>query len=1316
MKKIHKNLLALFIAGSVSLTTFSQDSYWSSTTDTSNLPKDKGVTRSSFPKEFSLYQLNIAPLREQLLSIVGSNARQSSGVITLPDVTGKLERFQVWEASNFEPALQERFPDIRAYSGKSLDDPGALLKISLSPQGLQTMVSRVNGKPSEYIEPYSLDHKVYAVYKPGRYVNESKWVCSTPDEQLALNLDAQANEISRSSTGELKTFRLVLSCNGEYANYFGATSAAQVGLVLAAYNATLTRGNGIYERDLAVHLNLIANTTQVIYYNPTTDPYSSFDFWNYQLQSTLTNVIGEANYDIGHMFGLNGFGGNAGCIGCVCEDGQKGQGVSGPSNGIPEGYLFDVRLVSHEIGHQLGGNHTFSLGDEGLGANKEVASGITIMGYAGITQFDVANSPIAFYHQVTIQQIQQNLAGKSCPVSTNQAGLNATPVIADLTNYTIPPSTPFALTGSATDADPGDVLTYSWEQDELGVGQEELNSVARPEKPTGPNWLSFSATTSPTRLMPILATILAGNSVTGPLPGGDAGVNIEALSSISRTLNFRLTVRDNRPYNGTAVGQTNYKDMTVTVDAANYTPFLITSQNTTVTYPAGSTQTVTWAVGNTTAAPISTANVKISWSTDNGNTFTTLIANTTNDGSETFTVPGTITAQARIKVEAIGNIFFDINNAPITVELPVSGYSFGTPLAGTATCPAAGPINATVPVNFLGTYTGPVAVAYLSGAPAGTTVSVSPSTFTTNGTATVSLNGTGGLAPGTYNVTIQGTGPAPGITQTAVVSFTVNPGTGPAITGQPANVTLCTGANASFNVTSTGTYQWQVSTVAVPAFTNIAGATAATLTFTGVTPALSGNQYRCMVTGQCGSTNSNAATLIVNVAPDVTINPLSQAVCSGSAVSFTAATGSPAPTFQWQVSTAAVPAFTNIAGATNATYTIAAAALADNGNQYRCVITNACGMVNTTVATLSVNASITVATNPVDQTVCEATNVSFSATAAGSGLNYQWEVSVAGGAYNNVTNGGVYSGATSPTLLITGVPPSLNNNRYRCVISNGACTPAISTGALLTVNTFPAINTQPPNVTICEGAGATFSVAVTTGVGSLSYQWQLSTDGGATFNNIAGATTSSYTLASIPVERNGFRFRVIVTAGCGSVTSTAAVLNVNAYPVINFLTVNEVCKSDAAFSLSATPAGGVFSGAGVSGSSFTPSVAGSGQKAVTYTATNAGCVSAITSTIQVNECNERHLTLNQQSAVIVYPVPNNGTFGIRLNTDLYSSLNVKVFNSMGQLVKSQVASGLAYGSVINIIMPSSTASGIYQLYLSSDSDKSTKGISVLISR
>jgi hypothetical protein len=233
------------------------------------------------------------------------------------------------------------------------------------------------------------------VFLSSRRKGDLPWLCSTPDQELALGLNRQVymNRLG-ANTGELKTMRLAQSCNGEYSNYFGATSSAQVNLVLAAYNATLTRCNGCYEKDLAIHLNLIPTTTQVIYYDPATDPYTTMSNWNSQLQATLNSVIGAANYDIGHMFGASGGGGNAGCIGCVCNDANKGSGITSPADGIPQGDNFDIDYVAHEVGHQLGGNHTFSMSIEAGGINnKEVGSGITIMGYAGITSQDVAYFP-----------------------------------------------------------------------------------------------------------------------------------------------------------------------------------------------------------------------------------------------------------------------------------------------------------------------------------------------------------------------------------------------------------------------------------------------------------------------------------------------------------------------------------------------------------------------------------------------------------------------------------------------------------------------------------------------------------------------------------------------------------------------------------------------------------------------------------------------------------------------------------------------------------------------------------------------------------
>ncbi len=629
----------------------------------------KATTRTNFPPNYKLFDANLTGMQEYLLSALRTNSNNIR--FSLPNADGLIEEFELKEASNFDPALQSLFSNIRSFSGRGLTDRNATVKLSISPQGIQTMVFRA-GKEEEYIEPYSEDNLTYTVFKSQRKTGQLPWNCSTQDNQLASALNQividQPIGIARAG-GNLKILRLALSCNGEYANYFGATATTpdREARVLAAFNATLTRCNGVFEKDLALHLSLIPATTSIIYYNPDTDPYSvaaALSAWNNQLQSTLTTVIGEANYDIGHMFGSSGGGGNAGCIGCVCSPG-KGSGITSPADNIPQGDNFDIDYVAHEIGHQLGANHTFSMSTEGTGVNKEVGSGITIMSYAGITAQDVAPHSIDIFHQASIAQVQTNFETKTCGTTLGIAGNNTAPVVAPLTNYTIPRSTPFALTGSATDAE-GDLLTYTWEQNDNGTATTTgTASVASARKTIGPNWISFRPTTSPTRYFPQLSTILAGATLTGPLPGGDARANIEALSSVARILNFRLTVRDNAPFSSNIlspeVGQTSFADVVVTV--ATVGPFSVTAPNTAVSWGGGTTQNVTWSVNSTNLAPINCTNVKISLSTDGGLTFPIVLAESTpNDGSHPIVVPNNISTSARIKIEAIGNIFFDISN------------------------------------------------------------------------------------------------------------------------------------------------------------------------------------------------------------------------------------------------------------------------------------------------------------------------------------------------------------------------------------------------------------------------------------------------------------------------------------------------------------------------------------------------------------------------------------------------------------------------------------------------------------------------------
>jgi hypothetical protein len=1182
MKKVL--LLTLLFALFTTLGFSQADKFWSANTQSrSSITTDKAVARLAYPKEFKLFNLNIEPLRKELFTIVDNQSKHST-IISLPNADGNFEQFEVYEASNFEPALQAKFPEIRAYSGKGITDKYALLKLSISPQGISTMVFRADN-PSEFIEAYSQDHTIYSVYKSQRDKGKLPWTCTTEDKQMdaSISKELPTSNWTQSSTGELKTLRLAQSCNGEYANYFGATSSAQVALVLAGFNATLTRCNGCYEKDLALHLNLIANTTDVIYYNPATDPYTAWnvgnglDDWNDQLMNTLHTIIGDANFDIGHMFGRSGGGGNAGCIGCVCtnvlstgggaNNSYKGAGITSPADNIPQGDNFDIDYVVHEVGHQLGGNHTFSHGNEGTGVNKEVGSGITIMGYAGITNYDLAPHSIDIYHEASIQQIQNNLAGKTCPITTNITANNATPVVAPVSNYTIPISTPFALTGSATDAN-NDPLTYCWEQNDNST-TTGAGSNASPTKTTGPNWLSWSPTASPTRLLPKLSTILVGGFTTAQV-GGDAGMLSEALSSVSRTLNFRLTVRDNSPYvpvspGPAKVGQTAFTDMVVTVTNTSG-PFQVTVPNTNVSWPAGSTQTITWDVNNTTAAPVSCANVKISLSTDGGQTFPTVLsASTANDGTESVTMPSiSPVSTCRVKIEAVGNIFFDISNTNFNITAATNPtFNFTTPANGTVACGGASAAITLATTSVSGFVT-PIVLTN-SALPGATTIAYAPNPVTPGNSSVVTLSNMGALTPGTYPITITGTAGAE--VKTVVLNYVVTAGTGPAITAQPAPQALCAGGNTSFSITSASatSFQWQFSTDGganwntVPAAAPYSGTTSNTLNITGVTGGMNGYQYRNVASVPCGSTTSNAATLTVNTAPAITNNPGNSTVCTGSGATFSVTATGAGLTYQWQLSTDGGGSYNNIAngspysGVLTNTLSVSPTTIGMNNYRYRVVVTGTCpSPATSTGGILTVIDPVTVATSPANATVCTPGNTSF--TAAGTStvtVNYQWQVSTdGGGSWNNVTNGGVYSGATAATLNLTGVPITMDGYRYRALLSNATCTsPATTTAAILTVQVAPTISTNPVDVTLCVPNAATFSV---TAAGSnLTYQWQLSTDGGTTWGNLANASpysgvlTATLTVNPTAVAMTGNRYRCVVSGSCPpAVTSSAAILTV----------------------------------------------------------------------------------------------------------------------------------------------------------------------------
>lgn len=615
------------------------------------------------PAAYKVFKLDEAGLKNDLLaapSIEKMNAAKSSFIISVPNSDGNFEKFRVVDAPVMEPELAAKYPEIKSYAGQGIDEPTSTIRFSVTPLGFNAMILS-SVRKTIYIN--ALSNGVYLVFDRD-HLSAQKEVFDCNLEAVtnaAIQGNGGASSEKNADDGKLRTYRLALCVNGEYSvaalNGAGGTDAQKKAIVLAVLTTNLTRANGIYERDFGIHMNFVANETSIIYLVASTDPFTTSGAWNSQTQTTCDNVIGNTNYDIGHLIAKvansSGNNGNAGCIGCVCKTGSKGSGFSAHTD--VQGDPLVVDYWTHEMGHQYGANHTFTFSNENTTVQVEPGSGSTIMGYAGITGVttDIQAHSDDYFQALSISQITDYVktgSGAGCAVVTVTG--DATPTANAGADYTIPKSTPFTLSGTGSDADAGDVLSYCWEQiDDYTTGSNTIPSSA---STTGPQFRSYNYTTSTSRTFPALSSIL----------GGSNSNKWEVLPSVARNLNFRFTVRDNHA----GGGNNNSDDMIVTVSSTTG-PFTVTQPNTAVTWAPASQQTVTWAVNGTNGAPINCANVKISLSTDGGTTFSTLVASTPNDGSELVTMPNSTTAQARIKIEAIGNIFFDISDNNFTIDV-----------------------------------------------------------------------------------------------------------------------------------------------------------------------------------------------------------------------------------------------------------------------------------------------------------------------------------------------------------------------------------------------------------------------------------------------------------------------------------------------------------------------------------------------------------------------------------------------------------------------------------------------------------------------
>lgn len=357
----------------------------------------------------------------------------------------------------------------------------------------------------------------------------------------------------------------------------------------------------------------------------------------------------------------------------------------------------------------------------------------------------------------------------------------------------------------------------------------------------------------------------------------------------------------------------------------------------------------------------------------------------------------------------------------------------------------------------------------------------------------------------------------------------------PVIDVQPTNQMKCSTAQGTLTVayTAEDTTEaiWQENVLGN--WYDIAGATSTTYLTPTYSPLTSG--YRFKVSNACGTVYSNTVTVNNYFNLYFSTETYGTMVCVGQDATLTNVWAGDNGSPQWAISTDGGATFTDIPGATSNSITIPNVQYSQNNHQYRFTVTGPCNTISVT-AVLNVYEPVVITAQPQTQTSCVGGpavyfSVSFTGTAS-----IQWQRSTNGGATWSNMSGFIY-----PTFGVNNSSTTQNGYRYRAVLT-GTCGTVISNEAVNIVNTPPVISTNPQSGTVCEGGNFTFLVTATGTISS--YQWQLSTNGGSTWNNISLATSSSYTVTAATLAQSGYRYRVIVTGPCGTATSSAAILTV----------------------------------------------------------------------------------------------------------------------------------------------------------------------------
>ncbi|GAB4427877.1 MAG: zinc-dependent metalloprotease family protein [Bacteroidia bacterium] len=680
------------------------------------------------PDDYRVLTIDTQALALLLARAPGAYSSLPPVEVLLPLPDGTVQRVGIERSLTMPAALGERY-GIRTFQGQGIDDPGLRVRLEQTPEGLHGMIQHA-GRLA-FIEPHSgAVHLAY--WDPAQRDGVMHaFVCETED--LPLRWDPA--HTTRSTGGDILLYRMAIAGDELYTAFHGGVAGA-----LAAIAVVLNRVNGIYEREAGIQFQLIPNNDLIIFTGP--DNYTQGDNGAMLLENqvALDGIIGDANYDIGHVFTQI----TAGSVGrarlnSVCVSGQKAQGVSG--FGSPQGDGFILTAVVHEMGHQFSATHTFNTDtpSNNCGSNRtgitayEPGSGSTLMSYAGACPpHNVATDADDYYHSGSLAQIlaytRQGAGGCATVIPTG----NSDPVVTvPQGGFFIPRETPFELTGTATDA-AGDSLTYCWDQMNIGPG-------GHPNFPVGdaPLFRSFYPTPIPSRTFPRLPQLVTNSQQIG-----------EILPATARNMNFRLTVRDQ--IGGIAQADLNFR----VTDLAG--PFLVAHPNTAlpVAWVGGAFEEVRWEVAGTDRAPVNCDRVRIRLSTDGGFSYPLTLADSLpNTGSAWVRVPELSSSLCRVRVEAVGNVFFDISNTNFAIQ-PATTAGFDVLVAQDSLVLCAGSattfaVYTSAQLGYADSLTG-----LFVGLPDGVEAAFVPETLAPGATMAVTLSGDTAVQPGFYPVSL----------------------------------------------------------------------------------------------------------------------------------------------------------------------------------------------------------------------------------------------------------------------------------------------------------------------------------------------------------------------------------------------------------------------------------------------------------------------------------------------------------------------------------------------------------------------------------